>query len=94
MLLSPSNGYYPLKITDSSHMQSFVACSRVLKQIWPDARKNKIKSFSQRLLYMKHIADYSLSPPPRSSARAACARSSASSTPAAPDPVDRPMDTV
>ena len=41
--------------------------------------------------------DYSLSPPPRSSVRTACARSSVASTPAATDPApapaDRPMDT-
>ena len=41
--------------------------------------------------------DYSLSPPPRSSVRTACARSSVPSTPAATDPApapaDRPMDT-
>ena len=41
--------------------------------------------------------DYSLSPPPRSSARTAWARSSTPSTPAATDPepapADQPMDT-
>ena len=36
--------------------------------------------------------DYSLSPPPRSSARTACARSSAPSTPASTDPVPAPAD--
>ena len=43
----------------------------------------------------RSVVDYSLSPPPRSSARTACARSSAPSTPTATDPapVDRPMDT-
>ena len=39
--------------------------------------------------------DYSLSPPPRSSVRAACARTQVTFGPAtpAPTPVDRPMDT-
>ena len=39
--------------------------------------------------------DYSLSPPPRSSVRAACARTQVTFGPAtpAPAPVDRPMDT-
>ena len=36
---------------------------------------------------------YSLSPPPRSSVRAACARTQATFGPATPAPVDRPMDT-
>ena len=36
--------------------------------------------------------DYSLSPPPRSSARTAWARSSAPSTPAATDPAPAPAD--
>ena len=39
--------------------------------------------------------DYSLSPPPRSSVRTACARTQVTFGPAAsaPAPVDRPMDT-
>ena len=39
--------------------------------------------------------DYSLSPPPRSSVRATCARTQVTFGPAtpAPAPVDRPMDT-
>ena len=39
--------------------------------------------------------DYSLSPPPRSSTRAACARTQVTFGPAtpAPAPADRPMDT-
>ena len=37
--------------------------------------------------------DYSLSPPPRSSVRAACARTQVTFGPATPAPVDRPMDT-
>ena len=39
--------------------------------------------------------DYSLSPPPRSSVRAACARTQVTFGPTtpAPAPVDRPMDT-
>ena len=39
--------------------------------------------------------DYSLSPPPRSSVRAACARTQVTFGPAtpAPAPLDRPMDT-
>ena len=60
----------------------------------------KFRARAYRVIYdaaktPRSDVDYSLSPPPRSSARAACARSSASSTPAAPDPapVDRPMDT-
>ena len=36
--------------------------------------------------------DYSLSPPPRSSARTACARSAAPSNPASTDPVPAPAD--
>ena len=58
----------------------------------------KFRARAYRVIYdaakaPRSDVDYSLSPPPRSSARAACARSS--STPAAPDPapVDRPMDT-
>ena len=60
----------------------------------------KFRAQAYRVIYdaantPRSDVDYSLSPPPRSSARAACARSSASSTPAAPDPApgDRPMDT-
>ena len=62
----------------------------------------KLRSRAYRAIYdaaktPRSDVDYSLSPPPRSSARTACARSSAPSTPAptdpAPTPVDRPMDT-
>ena len=59
-----------------------------------------LRSHAYRAIYdavktPRSDVDYSLSPPPRSSMRAACARTQVTFGPAtpAPAPVDRPMDT-
>ena len=62
-------------------------------RIW--TKKRASGSYYDAAKTPRSDVDYSLSPPPRSLAHTACARSSATSTPAATDPApgDRPMDT-